>query len=182
MSWRLIAALFALAVVAWIGVEIGRAGSDVPIQNLAKNSTLTHGSVSAKRVDGRAWSLDYDTVSMSPDGTQATIAHVKDGRIHRVGKPDVRMHADGVTVNTISNDLTITGPVEFSEDMGHGRTRTFTTIGARYGGATRVLTVDHRATITDSGATIVVGSITVDFRTGDASFGRIEATRPGNGP
>ncbi|GAC1573959.1 MAG: hypothetical protein NVS3B7_05650 [Candidatus Elarobacter sp.] len=182
MSWRVVVTVVALAVLAWGGFEIARAGGDIPVQKSQGNSTLLNGTVSGKRIDGRAWSLDYDTVSMSPDGTLATIAHVKDGRIHRVGKPDVLMKAAGVTVNTITNDLNVTGVVAFSDDLGHGRVRTFETTGARYAGATRTLTLEHPATITDSGATIHVASMTIDFRTGDAKIGRIEASRPGSAP
>jgi hypothetical protein len=182
MSWRTLAALVALGFVAWIGIEIGRAGGDIPVQRGAASSRLINGSVSGKRVDGRAWSLDYDTVTLSPDGTQATIAHVKDGRIHRAGKPDVQMKADGVTVNTITNDLVVSGPVEFRDDLGNGRVRTFKTKGARYAGVTRMLVLDHTATITDAGATVTVASLTIDFRTGDAKLGRIEGSRPGSAP
>jgi hypothetical protein len=180
LSWRVPAALAALAFLGWVGYEIGRAGGDIQVQRVAGPDTLTHGKVQGRRIDGRSWSLDYDTVTMSPDGSQATIAHVRDGRIKRVGKPDVLMKADNVTVNTITNDLTITGPVEFSEGIAPGRTRTFKTVGARYTGVTRVMQLDHTATITDSGATVVVSNATVDFRTGDVSLGRIEGTKPGS--
>lgn len=180
MNWRVLIAIVALAVLAWVGFEIGRAGGDIPIQPGQKNSTLINGSVSGKRIDGHSWSLDYDKVSMSPDGTQATIAHVKDGRLHRKDKPDVLMKATGVTLNTITNDIVVTGAVSFTDDLGHGRIRTFTTVGARYTGATRVLVLDHPSTITDSGTTFQVAKLTVDFRTGDATLGRIEATRPGS--
>ena len=182
MNWRVIVAVAALAVLAWIGFEIGRAGGDVPIPHNNANSTLVNGSVSGRRIDGHSWSLDYDTVTMSADGTQATIAHVKDGRLHRKNKPDVQMKADGVTVNTITNDIFVTGPVSFRDDLGNGRIRTFKTVGARYTGTTRVLVLDHPSTITDAGTTIAVKSLTVDFRTGDATMGPIDASRPGNAP
>ena len=182
MNWRVVVAVAALAVLAWVGFEIGRAGSDIPVPRGNANSTLLNGSVSGRRIDGHSWSLDYDTVTMSADGTQATIAHVKDGRLHRAGKPDVQMKATGVTVNTITNDIVVVGPVSFRDDLGHGRIRTFKTVGARYTGATRVLVLDHPSTITDAGTTIEVATLTVDFRTGDATMGRIEATRPGTEP
>lgn len=180
IGWRTPAMLVVLAFLAWVGFEIGRAGGDVAVQRVQQNSTLSSGKVTGKRVDGRAWSLDYDTVTMSPDGSFAHIAHVHDGRIHRKGKPDVLMKAEDVNVNTLTNDFTVNGPVRFREPVGAGRVRTFTTTGARYVGATRVLTLDHPATITDAGATIVVANLEIDFRTGDAKLGRIEGTRPGN--
>ncbi|HEY4441544.1 MAG TPA: LPS export ABC transporter periplasmic protein LptC [Candidatus Elarobacter sp.] len=179
-GWRVPVALVVLAFLAWVGFEIGRAGNDIAVQPIQQASKLTKGSVNGKRVDGRSWSLDFDSVSMSPDGTQATITKVRDGRLHRAGKPDVLMQADDVTVNRATNDFFVRGPVKFIEPMGEGRTRTFTTVGARYVGATRVLQLDHSSTITDAGATIVVTNMTIDFRTGDAKLGRIEGERPGN--
>jgi hypothetical protein len=177
--WRTAVAIVALAFLAWVGFEVGRAGSDVTIQHVQGPSTLVAGRVTGKRLNGQAWSLDYDKVTMSPDGAQAQIDHVRDGHIHRVGKPDVLMSADNVTVNTVTNDLTVAGPVTFEEDLGGGRTRTFATTGARYVGASRILTIDHTATITDAGATVTVASMTIDFRTGDARLGRIVGERPG---
>jgi hypothetical protein len=177
MNWRIPASLAVLAFLGWVGFEIGRAGSDVQFAHTAGPDTLTKGSLQGKRLDRRAWSLDYDTLTMSPDGTLVTIAHVRDGRIHRVGKPDVEMKADGVTVNTFSNDLTVAGPVTFVEDEGGGRKRTFQSIGAVYNGSSHVLTLNHPATITDSGATVTVASMTVNFKTGDAQFGHIEGTK-----
>jgi hypothetical protein len=180
VNWRIPVALLVLALLAWVGFEIGRAGSDIQVARVAAPNTLVHGRVQGKRIDGRAWSLDYDTVTMAADGSQAVIAHVRDGRIHRDGKPDVLMKADGVTVNTITNDLTVSGPVTFTEPEGPGRTRTFETVGARYAGGTRELQLDRRSTITEGNATIIVTKATVNFRTGDVTLGRIEGTKGGN--
>ena len=178
MIWRVALSVLALAFLARVGFEIGQAGSEVEFARQAGPNTLTTGTVQGKRIDRRAWSLDYDRLTMSPDGTLLTIAHVRDGRIHRAGKPDVLMRADGVTVNTVTNDLTITGPVTFTEDDGRGRTRTFRSTGGEYNGTTRILEFDHSSTITDSGATVTVAKMTINFRTGDSSFGRIEGEKP----
>ena len=180
ITWRTPASIAVLAFLAWIGFEIGHAGSDIVVQRVQQPSTLVDCRVNGKRVDGRAWSLDCDTVTLSADGTLATIGKVRDGRLHVKGKPDVLMQGDDISVNTSTNDLYVRGPVKFKEDLGGGRTRTFTTIGAHYIGATRVLELDHRSTITDAGATIVVATMTIDFRTGETKLGRIEGMRPGN--
>jgi hypothetical protein len=180
LTWRTPAILAIFALLGWVGIEIGRAGSDIAVQRVQQPSRLLNGKVNGRRLDGRVWSLDYDTVSMSADDTQATIGKVRKGRLHRTGKSDVLMQGDDVTVNRVTNDLFVRGPVSFQEDLGHGRIRTFTTKGARYIGATRVLQLDHEATITDAGATIVVENLTIDFRTGDAKLGRIEGRRPGS--
>ena len=177
LSWRPFAVLAVLAFLAWVGYEIGRAGGDIAVPRMATNDTLTGGTIHGKRIDQRAWSLDFDTASVSPDGSSATIAHVRDGRIHRPGKPDVTMTADGVIVNRLTNDFTVTGPVTFVEPEAGGRIRRFTTIGAHYLGATRMLQLDHTATITEGTTKVTVANAKVDFRTGDVTVGRMEGTR-----
>jgi hypothetical protein len=177
LPWRPFAVVAVLAFLAWVGYEIGRAGSEIAVPRTATNDVLVGGAIHGKRIDQRAWSLDFDTASVSPDGSQATIAHVRDGRIHRPGKPDVTMTADGVTVNRITNDFTVSGPVTFVEPEAGGRVRRFTTVGAHYSGATRVLHLDHTATITEGTTKVVVSSAKVNFRTGDVSVGSLQGTR-----
>jgi hypothetical protein len=179
VNWRVPVTIAAFALLAWVGYEIGRAGSEMQIQRIAGPDTLRQGKVQGKRIDGRAWSLDYDTATFSADGTQANIAHVRDGRIRRAGKPDVLMVADSVTVNTLTHDLTVAGPVTFTEKQSSGQTRIFATRGARYVGATRLLYLDQPATITEGDAKINVDKLSVDFRTGEVKLGHIEGTKPG---
>ena len=179
MNWRVPVIIAVLALLAWVGFEIGRAGSDIDVARTSMPNTLSHGQVVGKRLDGRAWSLDYDSVTMSPDGSNATISHIRDGRLHRAGKPDVLMKGDAVTVNTITNDLDVSGAVSFTEPLGGGRIRTFHTVGAHYSGSLRVLELPHTATITDDGATVTVAKATVNFRTGDITTGTVEGNRPG---
>lgn len=177
LSWRAPAAVVVLALLAWVGYEIGRAGNDVVVPRSAANDMIVGGAIHGKRIDQRAWSLDFDTASVSPDGSSATIAHVREGRIRRPGKPDVRMTADGVQVNRISNDFTVTGPVTFEEPQKDGKIRRFTTVGAHYSGGTRILQLDHSATITDGTTKATFANATVNFRTGDVTVGRLEGTK-----
>jgi hypothetical protein len=177
LNWRPFAVIAVMAFLAWVGFEIGRAGSEIAVPRVATNDTLIGGAIHGRRIDQRAWSMDFDTASVSPDGSQATIAHVRDGRIKRPNRPDVKMTADGVTVNRITNDFTVTGPVTFVEPEPDGRVRRFTTIGAHYQGATRMLQLDHTATITEGTTKIVVSSAKVDFRTGEVTAGPMQGTR-----
>ncbi len=177
LDWRAPVVVGVLAFLGWIGFEIGRAGNDVTVPRMATNDVLKGGTIHGKRLDQRAWSLDFDTASVSPDGTSATIAHVRDGRIHRPGKPDVTMTADGVVVNRISNDFTVSGPVTFVEPEPGGRIRRFTTVGAHYVGGTRELQLDHPATITEGTTKATFANAKVNFRTGDVTVGRMEGTR-----
>jgi lipopolysaccharide export system protein LptC len=177
VSWRVPVVIAVLALLAWVGYEIGRAGNDIVVQKGAGPNTFIHGSVHGKRIDGRSWSLDYDTVTMSPDGSFVRIPHVRDGRLHRDGKPDVLMTADDVTANTATNDIQVAGDVRFTEQEGPGRTRTFDTKGAHYNGLAHELTLDHTVTIAEGNATVVVANASVNFRTGAVSLGPLKGTK-----
>ncbi len=180
VGWRTPTALAGLAFLAWVGYEIGRAGSDMTPPPMEGATRLINGAVHGKRFDQRAWSLDYDTVTFTPDGSQATIAHVRDGRIHRPGKPDVLLKADDVTFNTVTNDLTVNGEIDVVEPMPGGQSRTFKSVGARYVGVTRTLVLAHPSTITGQGATLKVARADVNFRTGDITLGPVVGTKPGD--
>ncbi|HEX3465169.1 MAG TPA: LPS export ABC transporter periplasmic protein LptC [Candidatus Elarobacter sp.] len=177
MSWRIPVVLVVLALLGWVGYEIGRAGDDIVVPKNAGPNTFVHGSMHGKRIDGRSWSLDYDEATMSPDGSYIRIPHVHDGRLHREGKSDVLMTADDVTANTTSNDIQIGGDVKFTEQEGPGRTRTFVTKGAHYNGFTHELTLAHTATITEGGTTVVVAGASVNFRTGSVTLGPLKGTK-----
>jgi len=114
------------------------------------------------------------------------VSFVRDAGARRVieaacadaGAPFVSV-ADSVTVNTLTHDLTVAGPVTFTEKQSSGQTRVFATRGARYVGATRLLYLDQPATITEGDAKINVDKLSVDFRTGEVKLGHIEGTKPG---
>jgi hypothetical protein len=67
--------------------------------------------------------------------------------------------------------------VTFVEPEPGGRVRRFTTVGAHYMGATRMLQLDNTATITEGTTKVTVANAKVDFRTGDVTVGRMEGTR-----
>lgn len=181
IPWRLPAVVVALGLLGWVGFEIGRAGGDIAPPRIATQSTLDHGVVTGKRVDGRSWSLQYDTATVSPDGAQTTMAHVHNGRLRAKGKPDVLFQADDVTANSATGDFTVRGAVKLSQQLGPGHLRTFRTTGAQYIGMTHTLVLPNSATITDGKTTITVANATVDFRTGATTFGRIVGVKPGTG-
>jgi len=180
--WRTPTIVASFALLAWVGFEIGRAGTIAPPAQVQAPTTLSGGVVTSKRIDGRAWTLNADKVSMSADQTTATVAHITDGRLHRPGKPDVLISADDVTVNTITSDLTVRGPVKVTEPQEHGPSRVFTTVGAQYYGQTHTLRLDKPTTIAQGPTTITVANATIDFAGGKAKLGRIVGDRSGSAP
>lgn len=167
-------ALIVALVLGWVIYQTIHAGEEIPPPPAQTQTKLTGGSANDKRIDGKSWSLDYDTATLSPDGSIATIEHVHDGVILRDGKPYMHMTAEHVTANLGINDFTVTGKVSFKE-VG-GQHRTLDTNGAHYSGANHTLTLDRPTLIHDGLVTLHVATASVNFTTGDTKLGRISGS------
>lgn len=170
----ILAVVVGLGALGWITYQTIHAGSEIPPPSTQQLTQMKHGSAGGRRIDGRSWSLDYSNATMTPDGQTAEIDNVRDGHILRDGKPFAQMRAAHVTADLAANSFVVSGPVEFIE-LG-GRHRHIETTGARYSGDKQILVLDHRATIREGRATLIVQRATVNFRTGDTQLGRIEGT------
>jgi lipopolysaccharide export system protein LptC len=169
---RVAAALVSAAVLGWIAWQTIHAGAEIPSQRTQQQTQLTGGSANDKRIDGKSWSLDYDTATISPDGSLAEVEHVHDGIILRDGKPYMRMTAKHVSANLSYNNFVVTGPVSFTE-IG-GQRRELYTDEAHYSGNDHILHLDHPTTIHAAGMTFHVSTAVVNFATGATKLGRIE--------
>ncbi len=165
-----------LGFLAFVAFGIYQAGSDVPPPNRAPETKLTAGHAEGRRVDGKpSWSLDYDRVVASSDTTIATLYNVRHGQIYKNGKPFMKMVAKQVVINTLSNDFVVTGPVELVEDDGLHSRRLYSD-AANYSGALQTLILSHPAKISSDGVQATVATATVNFLSGDMSFGRLVGT------
>jgi lipopolysaccharide export system protein LptC len=164
-------AIIVAAALAWVIYQTIHAGSEIPPPPAQQQTRLAGGSANDKRVDGKSWSLDYDTAELSPDGAIATIENVHDGVILRGGKPYMHMTAQHVTANLTLNDFNVTGKVTFTE-IG-GQHRRLATIGAHYSGTDHTLHLDQPTTIRDGPFTVRVTRAVVNFSTGATTLGPI---------
>jgi len=171
---RLAAVVVGVAGLGWIGYQTVHAGSDIPPPSSADITHLGAGTAAGKRIDGRSWSLDYTSATMTPDGQSIAIENVRDGLILRNGKPFARMHAAHVTANVGSNNFTVQGPVVFTELS--GQRREIRTVDATYAGDQQLLVLNHTATIRQGLATVIVERATMNFATGETKLGRITGT------
>jgi len=171
---RLAAILIVAAVLLWITWQTIHAGADIPSSRTQQQTQLNGGSANDKRLDGKSWSLDYDSATMSPDGSLASIENVHDGVILRDGKPYMRMMAKHVTANLSYNDFVVTGPVSFTE-IG-GAHRELFTDEAHYSGNDHTLRLDHLTTIHAGGMSFQVRTAVVNFTTGETKLGRINGS------
>ena len=168
---RVPAALLAAALLGWIVWQTIHAGAEIPAQRSTSQTQLSGGSANDKRIDGKSWSLDYDSATLSPDGSLAEIDRVHDGVILRDGKPYMRMTAKHVSANLSYNNFVVTGPVSFAE-IG-GQHRTLDTDEAHYSGNDHILHLDHPVTIHAAGMTFRVAQAVVNFTTGETKLGRM---------
>src|SRR5664279_2589093 len=163
--------LAVLGLLIWVGVGIYRAGGDVPPPSTAQETKLTSGHAEGRRIDGKpSWSLDYDRIVASADTTIATLYNVRHGIIYKRGKPFMKIVAQQVVVNTLSNDFVVTGPMQLTEIDGL-HDRRLTSDAANYSGAMQTLILSHPSKISSDGARVTVATATVNFRSGDMSLG-----------
>ncbi|GAC1413408.1 MAG: hypothetical protein NVSMB64_23680 [Candidatus Velthaea sp.] len=166
----------ALAIVGWFAYEIYRAGGDMPPTSTNTSTLLKAGHAEGRRLTLPSWSLDYDKITTSNDNSLATLENVHDGRYYKNGKPFMKMKAAHVVVNTITNDFTVTGPIELVEIDGK-HDRRFTSDAAIYTGFVQTLTLNRPATIVSDGATLRVKTATFNFKSGDIRLGPFVGTK-----
>jgi hypothetical protein len=154
---------------AWICYELYRAGGGPPppppgqVKTQFKNGTATGQS----KTHLPAWSLDYESITIGPDGYTNTLENVKDGRFYnKDGKPAAKIKAKHIVVNTISNDFVETGPIEITEIDGK-HNRHFVSDEATYQGATQTVILSHPTTVTSDGGTAKIKKAIFNFKTGD---------------
>ncbi|MFN2459616.1 MAG: LPS export ABC transporter periplasmic protein LptC [Candidatus Velthaea sp.] len=163
------------AFAAWIGVQIYRAGGDIPPPPTRPQTMLKSGHAEGRRLRLPSWSLDYDSITTSADNTIATLENVRRGTYYKNGKPFMSMTSKHVVVNTVTNDFVATGPLTLVQIDGQ-HDRRFSSDAATYSGLARTLTLNHPATIRDDAGTIEVKRATINFKTGDMTLGPLVGT------
>jgi hypothetical protein len=163
---RLIA-IAGLAIAAFLAWGIHRAGlGETPTPPNSTDIVFHQGIAHGERIKTRSWTADYDRVVSNADQTVLELENVRNGVIFRSGKPYLRVRAAHMSVNTLTRDFTVTGPLHV-ETIGASPARSFDTTSARWSDAEQRLELDKRVSI-ESGASapLIVGSLTVDVKTG----------------
>ncbi len=174
--WRWPLALVALALATWFGYAIWHAGDDVPPPSTQAQTDFGKGHAEGRRLKFPAWTMDYDKIETSTDGSVATLEHVRDGRYFKNGKPAMKLKADHVVINLVTNDFVATGQVDVKEIDGK-HDRHFSSAEADYAGITQMLILNRPSTIFSDGTTLRVATATINFRSGDVQLGRIVGVR-----
>lgn len=131
--------------------------------------TLFGGKFIGNRFVSKAWSLDYDKIVTSPDGTIVDVDGIKGGLLYKNGKPYVRFSAKHVSGNTVTLDLTVLGGIH-AETIGAPIARSFDTESVVWSNGPQQLTIPHAVTIHSDGQIMHVAHATLDFKSGAIKF------------
>ncbi len=161
-------ATLAAIVAAALAFGIYRAGEhELPTPNTDTNIVFHGGSATGRRIATKSWSASYDRIVSNADQTMLVVDGVHDGIIDKKGKPYLRVRAQHLTVNTISHDIVITGPLHV-ETIGRRPTRSFDTDAANWDDGLQLLTLPKRVVMrTQNDKPLVFESATVDVKTGE---------------
>lgn len=156
-----------LAFAAYVGYGIYTAGLDerAPPPK-STDITFKSGSASGHRIVSKSWSAEYTTIQSNADQTVLELEGVHNGIIYRHGKPYLRVRAKHMSVNTISRDFSVIGPLHVST-IGATPARSFDTTSAIWEDTLQTLTLSNHVIINTSGeAPLSIGRMSLDVKTG----------------
>jgi hypothetical protein len=171
VRWRRLGVGAAVALLAYTGWGIFRAGlNELPAGRGSTDIVFREGTASGQRIKTRSWTASYDRLVSNADQTVLELQNVHDGTIFRGGKPYLHVRAAHMSVNTITRDFSIVGPL-------HVRTvdakpaRWFDTTAAQWEDSAQRLILSHHVTIySGSEHPLSVGNLTFDVRTGNVAM------------
>ncbi len=171
---RKIAMGLGVALLAIVVFGIYRAGlGETPPPPSSTDIIFHNGLANGERIKTRSWSADYDRIISNADQTVLDLDNVRNGTIFKAGKPYLRVRAAHMTVNTVTRDFTVSGPLHV-ETVGTIPGRSFDTTQAAWSDALQRLNLTRKVTIhTGTAAPLVVGSLVLDVKTGQVDMNHV---------
>ena len=162
-GWKqyLAAAAIAFGIYVTLGIVFAGGGTiptppaNVPIQ-------MYGATIANNRINTKAWSFDYDHAQLSPDASTGTVEGIRHGIVFKKGKPDLKISAEKITLDTQSLDFTAIGKVhvEKIDDKQH---RSFDTDLVTWTNNAKEMRLDHGGYVHSGGQTLHLEGVTVDF-------------------
>lgn len=173
--WKVAGTIAAIAVLAWVGIQIYLAGREnIPLPG-QQPIVLRNCSEVAHHLNTESWRFQCERAEVTPDGTIATIDKVRNGVLYKNHKPYLHLSAEHVQVNTTTLDFTATGDVHIEQISPKDQlTRSFDTDLVQWTNATKMLLLPHPSVVRSADQVLTVQDITVDFTKGQVHMGRIK--------
>ena len=164
-----------VAFAGYVAYGIYEAGlHDRPAPPSNSDIVFRHGNATGQRITTRSWSADYERIVSNADQTVLQLDNVRHGIIYKRGKPYLSVRAAHMTVNTVSRDFSVFGPLHV-ETVGVTPARSFDTSSANWNDGIQTLTLAHHIVIHNgSDDPLSVGSLTFDVKTGELEVHAID--------
>lgn len=172
-TWRRVAIVAGVALIAWVVVEVILAGQGAPPPPPSSISMdLRGGHVLNNRISTKSWTFDYDHARLSPDGFSGSVDGVRNGIVFRKGKPYLRISAEHIQLDIQSLDFTAIGKVHV-ERIDDPQKRAFDTDLVTWTNDAKLLRMTHPAYVHTNGQTLRIDGITVDFDADTIHLGKV---------
>jgi hypothetical protein len=157
------AGLLFAAYLAWGIYQAGL--NETPAPPASTDIVFHNGIAHGERIKTRSWSADYEKLVSNADQTVLDLQNVRNGTIYKAGKPYLHMRAAHMTVNTLTRDFAVSGPLHV--ETVSSPPRSFDTTAAHWSDAQQQLDLNHAVSINSgAGAPLIVGRVTLNVKTG----------------
>lgn len=173
VPWKRIVLIAGGLFAVYVVVNVILAGSGMPPIPPSQNGiSLKGGHVNGNRVTTKAWTFDYQSAQLSPDGSTGSVQGVRNGIVFKKGKPYLRVSAEQISIDTNSLNFTAIGKVHASL-IGDKEKRSFDTDLIVWTNGAKELRMDHPAYLHSADQTLKLQSVTIDFDTDQIHLGSI---------
>jgi hypothetical protein len=173
LDLKRLAAIATIGLLLGLGYALWQAGQE-NIPPPSDVQTLEKGRAEGRRGRFASWEFVYERATTLQDQVTTQIDGIHDGVYWKDGKALVHMRAQMAIYNNLTHDFSVSGPMHLDVDD-HGKIRTFDADAATWTDATQTLHIPGPATVgSRHGARLVLSNVTVDFRSGRYTIGKIE--------
>jgi hypothetical protein len=151
----LVVIYFAANVLYAGGGTIPTPPANVPIQ-------MYGATIANNRINTKAWSFDYDHAQLSPEASTGTVEGIRNGIVFKKGRPNIKISAEKITLDTQSLDFTAIGKVHV-EKIDDPQHRSFDTDLVTWTNNAKEMRIDHGGYVHSRGQTRQVESGAVDL-------------------
>ncbi|TAM87269.1 hypothetical protein EPN42_11665 [bacterium] len=170
-----LAAAAVLVLAAVIAAVVYRAGlNEIPPP--PSGSTVLEQAIGiGTRGTQNAWRFRAKRIVTSADGSLTTLEDVESAALYKNGKVYLKLHADRVSVNTRTRDLTVSGHVQL-QGANEPIVRTLQTDVITWNNALQLLSIPSATTLTSQGDRLTIGNMQWNVATGRITLNKIDGT------